>query len=66
MLSGSTLLSMALVIPPSPLPNTRYARVPASDLDAAYAIEAAGFKLARTEMTGTNFYFSRLFEAVKA
>merc|ERR1719389_1042327 len=30
------------------------------------AIEAAGFKLARTEMTGTNFYFSRLFEAVKA
>ena len=43
MLSGSTLLSMALVIPPSPLPNTRYARVPASDLDAAYAIEAAGY-----------------------
>ena len=30
------------------------------------AVEAAGFKLARTEMTGTNFYFSRLFEAVKA
>jgi len=30
------------------------------------ALEASGFKLARTEMTGTNFYFSRLLEAVKA
>ena len=30
------------------------------------ALEAAGFKIARTEMTGTNFYFSRLLEAVKA
>ena len=29
------------------------------------AIEAAGFKLKRTEMTGTNFYFSRLLEAVR-
>ena len=30
------------------------------------AIEASGFKLSRTEMTGTNFYFSRLLEATKA
>jgi magnesium-protoporphyrin O-methyltransferase len=29
------------------------------------AIEASGFKLKRTEMTGTNFYFSRLLEAVR-
>ena len=30
------------------------------------ALTDAGFKPARTEMTGTNFYFSRLIEAVKA
>jgi len=30
------------------------------------ALEGAGFKLARTEMTGTNFYFSRLLEAVRS
>jgi len=30
------------------------------------AIEASGFKLTRTEMTGTNFYFSRLLEAERA
>ena len=30
------------------------------------ALKAAGFKLARTEMTGTNFYFSRLLEAERA
>jgi len=29
------------------------------------AIEEAGFKVERTEMTGTNFYFSRLLEAVR-
>jgi len=29
------------------------------------ALETAGFELKRTEMTGTNFYFSRLLEAVK-
>ena len=27
------------------------------------ALEKAGFKVAREEMTGTNFYFSRLLEA---
>merc|ERR1712157_678565 len=27
------------------------------------ALESAGFKIERTEMTGTNFYFSRLLEA---
>lgn len=26
------------------------------------ALETAGFELKRTEMTGTNFYFSRLLE----
>jgi magnesium-protoporphyrin O-methyltransferase len=29
------------------------------------ALAKAGFKPARTEMTGTNFYFSRLIEAVR-
>jgi len=29
------------------------------------ALDAAGFKIARTEMTGTSFYFSRLLEAVR-
>jgi len=29
------------------------------------AVEAAGFEITRTEMTGTNFYFSRLLEATK-
>ena len=29
------------------------------------ALSAAGFKVERTEMTGTNFYFSRLLEAVR-
>ena len=28
-------------------------------------VQASGFKLERTEMTGTNFYFSRLLEAVR-
>ena len=28
-------------------------------------MQASGFKLERTEMTGTNFYFSRLLEAVR-
>lgn len=27
------------------------------------ALRAAGFEIARDDMTGTNFYFSRLFEA---
>lgn len=30
------------------------------------AIRDSGFKIQRTEMTGTNFYFSRLLEAVKS
>lgn len=29
------------------------------------ALEAAGFKVKRTEMTSTNFYFSRMLEAVR-
>ena len=29
------------------------------------AVREAGFKISRTEMTGTNFYFSRLLEAVR-
>ena len=29
------------------------------------SVQASGFKLERTEMTGTNFYFSRLLEAVR-
>lgn len=33
--------------------------------DVRKAIKAAGFKVARTEMTGTSFYFSRLLECVR-
>ena len=32
---------------------------------AAQALSEAGFAPSRTEMTGTNFYFSRLIEAVR-
>jgi magnesium-protoporphyrin O-methyltransferase len=30
------------------------------------ALKKAGFEVAREEMTGTNFYFSRLLEAKRA
>ena len=33
--------------------------------DVVKALSLAGFKIKRTEMTSTNFYFSRLLEAVK-
>ena len=33
--------------------------------DVIKAVELAGFTVKRTEMTATNFYFSRLFECVK-
>lgn len=33
--------------------------------DVRKALKNAGFKVARTEMTGTSFYFSRLLEAVR-
>lgn len=33
--------------------------------DVVKALKQAGFKIARTEMTSTNFYFSRLLEAVR-
>lgn len=33
--------------------------------DVVKALKLAGFKVKRTEMTSTNFYFSRLLEAVK-
>ena len=49
---------------PGPSKTTRaYLHSEESVVDA---LEEAGFSLTRTEMTGTNFYFSRLFEAVKA
>ena len=32
---------------------------------ARFFAQASGFKISRTEMTGTNFYFSRLLEAVR-
>lgn len=34
--------------------------------DVVRALQQAGFTVKRTEMTGTNFYFSRLLEAVRA
>jgi magnesium-protoporphyrin O-methyltransferase len=48
---------------PGPSKTTRAYLHPEADVVAA--LDAAGFKLARTEMTGTNFYFSRLLEAVR-
>jgi magnesium-protoporphyrin O-methyltransferase len=33
--------------------------------DVRAALEQAGFTVRRTEMTSTNFYFSRLLEAVR-
>jgi len=36
-----------------------------SEESVVKALDASGFKIARTEMTGTNFYFSRLLEAVR-
>lgn len=33
--------------------------------DVRKALELAGFTVKRTEMTSTNFYYSRLFEAVR-
>ena len=45
-----------------------YARVSTVDqnLDLQKeALKQAGFKIKRTEMTSTNFYFSRLLEAVR-
>jgi len=48
---------------PGPSKTTRAYLHPEEDVVAA--LDEAGFKLARTEMTGTNFYFSRLLEAVR-
>jgi magnesium-protoporphyrin O-methyltransferase len=36
-----------------------------AEADVVKALKAAGFTVRRTEMTGTNFYFSRLLEAVR-
>ena len=48
---------------PGPSKTTRaYLHTEESVVDA---LEASGFELTRTEMTGTNFYFSRLLEATK-
>jgi capsular polysaccharide biosynthesis protein len=33
--------------------------------DVEAALERAGFKVVKKEMTATQFYFSRLFEAVR-
>ena len=48
---------------PGPSKTTRaYLHSEESVVDA---LDAAGYKVERTEMTGTNFYFSRLLEATK-
>ena len=48
---------------PGPSKTTRaYLHSEESVVDA---LEEAGFSLTRTEMTGTNFYFSRLLEATR-
>lgn len=36
-----------------------------TEQDVVKALKQAGFKVRRTEMTATNFYFSRLLEAVR-
>jgi len=48
---------------PGPSKTTRAYLHPESDV--IKALEQAGFAIKRKEMTGTNFYFSRLLEAVK-
>lgn len=36
------------------------------EADVEASLQKAGFKVVKREMTATNFYFSRLLEAVKA
>lgn len=36
-----------------------------AESDVVSALDAAGFVVQRTDMTATNFYFSRLIEAVR-
>ncbi|KAG8458674.1 hypothetical protein KFE25_008471 [Diacronema lutheri] len=49
---------------PGPSKTTRAYLHPEDEV--VKALEASGFTIQRTEMTGTNFYFSRLLEAVRA
>lgn len=37
-----------------------------AEVDVEAALSRAGFKVVQKEMTGTQFYFSRLYEAVRA
>ena len=48
---------------PGPSKTTRAYLHP--EADVRKALEDAGFTVRRTEMTGTNFYYSRLLEAVR-
>mmetsp|Transcript_12027 Transcript_12027/g.16690 ORF Transcript_12027/g.16690 Transcript_12027/m.16690 type:complete len:274 (+) Transcript_12027:67-888(+) len=48
---------------PGPSKTTRAYLHP--EADVRKALQQAGFKIQREEMTGTNFYFSRLLEAVR-
>lgn len=48
---------------PGPSKTTRAYLHPEADVKKA--LKAAGFTIKRTEMTSTNFYFSRLLEAVR-
>ncbi len=36
-----------------------------AEADVEAALEKAGFRVVRKEMTATSFYFSRMFEAVR-
>ena len=49
---------------PGPSKATRAYLHKEADVEAA--LEKAGFKIVKREMTSTSFYYSRLFEAVKA
>lgn len=48
---------------PGPSKTTRAYLHP--EADVVKALQQAGFTVKRTEMTSTNFYFSRLLEAVR-
>lgn len=70
----SRLRCIARTHPPSPLLTMRIPSAPSIQATRAYlhaeadveaAMQRAGFKVVKREMTATSFYFSRLLEAVR-
>jgi magnesium-protoporphyrin O-methyltransferase len=56
-------LLLLLLLPPPHLQATRAYLHAEADVEAA--LQRAGFKVVKREMTATSFYFSRLLEAVR-